>query len=52
MFGKSPEEHGFQWFEYMQFIRDRVKASFLLTFAFVATHNHFVLNRGGKVFNR
>ena len=21
-------------------------------FAFVATHNHFVLDRGGKVFNR
>jgi hypothetical protein len=23
-----------------------------ITFAFVATHNHFVLDRGGKVFNR
>ena len=23
-----------------------------LTFAFVATHNHFVLDRGGKVFKR
>jgi hypothetical protein len=23
-----------------------------IAFAFVATHNHFVLDRGGKVFNR
>src|SRR6185295_16841329 len=26
--------------------------SLTVTFAFVATHNHFVLDRGGKVFNR
>jgi hypothetical protein len=52
MFGKSPEEHGFKWFEYMQFIRDRAWADLSIAFAFVATHNHFVLDRGGKVFNR
>ena len=52
MFGKSPEDHGFQWFEYMQFIRERVAARLSIAFAFVATHNHFVLDRGGKVFNR
>src|SRR5262245_39213693 len=28
------------------------KNPFSITFAFVATHNHFVLDRGGKVFNR
>lgn len=27
-------------------------ADLSITFAFVATHNHFVLDRGGKVFNR
>ncbi len=30
----------------------RLNADRLITFAFVATHNHFVLDRGGKVFNR
>ncbi len=30
----------------------RLDAKQLITFAFVATHNHFVLDRGGKVFNR
>src|SRR5262249_29958711 len=52
MFGKSPEEHGFKWYEYMQFIRERYTASLLIPFAFVATHNHFVLDRGGKVFKQ
>ena len=36
-----------------QFIsRERALAPLSITFAFVATHNHFVLDRGGKVFNR
>lgn len=52
MFGKTAEQHGFRWDQYMQFIKNRVGASFLITFAEVATHNHFVLDRGGKVFNR
>jgi hypothetical protein len=52
MFGKTVAEHGFRWFEYIQFIRDRVRAKYLITFAFVASHNHFVLDRGSKVFNR
>jgi hypothetical protein len=52
MFGKSIEEHGFLWFEYMQFIRDRAKARCLIAFACVATQNHFVLDRGGRLFNR
>ena len=49
MFGKTIEQHGFHWFEYIQFIRERAGASKLILFAFVATHNHFVLDRGGKV---
>ena len=52
MFGKTPEEHGLTWFEYMQFIRYRASASLSIAFAFVASHNHFVLDRGGKVFDR
>lgn len=52
MFGKTAEDHGHRWDQFMQFISERVDADFLITFAFVATHNHFVLDRGGKVFNR
>jgi len=52
MFGKTVEEHGFRWYEYMQFIRERVNAKYLIAFGEVATHNHFVLDRGGNVFNR
>lgn len=52
MFGKTIEQHGLRWFEYIQFIRERVRSTQLLVFAFVATHNHFVLDRGGRIFNR
>ena len=31
---------------------ERMKTPLSIVFAFVATHNHFVLDRGGKVFNR
>ena len=34
------------------FFRDRFRTPLSIAFAFVATHNHFVLDRGGKVFNR
>ena len=34
------------------FYEDRFETPLSITFAFVATHNHFVLDRGGKVFNR
>jgi hypothetical protein len=43
---------GLTWFEWSRFIRRRHNARFLLPFAFVATHNHFVLDRGGKVFKQ
>jgi hypothetical protein len=38
--------------EYHQIPRERNQIPLSITFAFVATHNHFVLDRGGKVFNR
>ncbi len=52
MFGKSVEQHGFYWYEYMQFIRARARSKYLITYAFVSTHNHFSLNRDGKVFKQ
>ncbi|OSM06735.1 BREX-2 system adenine-specific DNA-methyltransferase PglX [Magnetofaba australis] len=45
-------EIGLTWFEWSRFNRRRFLRPLSITFAFVATHNHFVLDRGGKVFNR
>lgn len=43
---------GLEWWQFMQFTARTNDAGAAITFAFVATHNHFVLDRGGKVFNR
>jgi hypothetical protein len=51
MFNKTAEDMGKPWFGYMQLIQERVEAELLLPFGNVATHNHFVLDYGGKVFN-
>ncbi|WP_436786732.1 BREX-2 system adenine-specific DNA-methyltransferase PglX [Yinghuangia sp. YIM S10712] len=51
-FGKSQVSRGLKWFEYALFLKDRFRAPLSITFAFVATHNHFALDRGGKIFNR
>jgi hypothetical protein len=49
---RSYREVGRPWWEYHQIPAERNRTSLTITFAFVATHNHFVLDRGGKVFNR
>jgi hypothetical protein len=51
-YGKSQLERGLQWWEYSMFFRERFRNPFSIAFAFVATHNHFVFDRGGKLFNR
>ncbi|MCG5514076.1 BREX-2 system adenine-specific DNA-methyltransferase PglX [Ectothiorhodospira shaposhnikovii] len=43
---------GLRWFDYMQHTASAYKTPLSLTFAFVATHNHFVLDRGGMVFKQ
>jgi hypothetical protein len=43
---------GLAWWEYMQFTKSTYRTALSITFAFVATHNHFVLDRGGKVFKQ
>ena len=45
-------ESGLTWCEYGHADRRDASAPLSIAFAFVATHNHFVLDRGGKVFNR
>lgn len=51
-FGMTQLERGQHWTEYSMFFHNRARTPLSITFAFVATHNHFVLDRGGKVFNR
>lgn len=50
--GQTYRDVGRPWWDYHQFPRERATAAFLITFGEIATHNHFVLDRGGKVFNR
>jgi len=45
-------EEGRPWWEWHQIALDRIRSPLTITFGEVATHNHFVLDRGGKVFNR
>ena len=45
-------EEGRTWYEWHQLTRDPHASAMTITFAFVATHNHFVLDRGGKVFKQ
>jgi hypothetical protein len=47
----TQEEQGLTWFEYSSFSPVRYWAQHL-AFAEVATHNHFVLDRGGRVFKQ
>ena len=51
-FGKTREARGLAWFEYTLPSWSRLNAEMLIAFAEVATHNHFVLDRGGKVFKQ
>ncbi|MFD3810679.1 BREX-2 system adenine-specific DNA-methyltransferase PglX [Rhodococcus sp. NPDC058639] len=43
---------GRPWYEWHQVPKNDDPTTPTITFAFVATHNHFVLDRGGKVFKQ
>ncbi|WP_447037828.1 BREX-2 system adenine-specific DNA-methyltransferase PglX [Streptomyces sp. DSM 118878] len=51
-FGETPEERGFRWFDHSMFFPRRFRTAFSIAYGEVATHNHFVLDRGGKVFKQ
>ena len=51
-FGNYIEDRGLRWYEHSMFFPERFKARIGIAFAEVATHNHFVLDRGGKVFKQ
>ncbi|MFV2126737.1 BREX-2 system adenine-specific DNA-methyltransferase PglX [Micromonospora sp. LOL_013] len=50
--GESRKDSGEPWWSWYRWVAARYRSPLSIVFAFVATHNHFVLDRGGKVFNR
>jgi len=50
-FGETKGQRGIRWFDFTYWSAKKLTGA-SIGFAFVATHNHFVLDRGGKVFNR
>jgi hypothetical protein len=53
MFGnKTKVQSGLHWYEFGRLTHNKFRTLLSIAFAHVATHNHFVLDRGGKVFNR
>ncbi len=51
-YGQTIEQRGLAWWEHSMFFPNRYRTPLSIAFAFVATHNHFVLDRGGKVFKQ
>ncbi len=51
-FGVPVEKKGIPWWALRELYVDRLRTPLAIAFACVATHNHFVLDRGAKVFNR
>ena len=50
--GKTRIECGDCWWTWYRWVPWKYATPLSITFAFVATHNHFVLDRGKKVFSR
>ncbi|MFC9038851.1 BREX-2 system adenine-specific DNA-methyltransferase PglX [[Kitasatospora] papulosa] len=50
--GKTKVQAGLRWTEYGRLTASKLRVPFSITFAFVGTHNHFALDRGGKVFKQ
>lgn len=51
-FGKTREQAGKSWIEYILPNWKRVGSPLLIAFSGLATHNHFTLERGQKIHNR
>ena len=50
--GGTHEEIGLTWFEYSRWHPERYMIPLGIAFPPISTHNHFVLDRGGKVFRQ
>ena len=51
-FGVPVEKKGLRWWDLREVYSARLDRPFTIAFAEVATHNHFVLDRSGKVFKQ
>ncbi|WP_433792659.1 BREX-2 system adenine-specific DNA-methyltransferase PglX [Actinoplanes sp. CA-252034] len=51
-YGLTQIQRGLEWYEYSMFFTKRFEIPLSISFAFVSTHNHFVLDQGGKVFKQ
>ena len=51
-FKKSQVQRGLEWFEFGHISKEKFASDLGIAFAEIATHNHFVLDRGGKVFKQ
>ncbi|MEU5611127.1 BREX-2 system adenine-specific DNA-methyltransferase PglX [Streptomyces sparsogenes] len=53
LFGRQTKvEGGLKWSEFGRLTRSKLRTPLSIAFAEVATHNHFVLDRGGKLFKQ
>lgn len=50
--GRTRKQLGEKWWGWYRWIPEKYRTRFSLAFGEVATHNHFVLDRGGKVFKQ
>jgi hypothetical protein len=48
--GKTKVECGLLWYEYGRLTAHKLRTPLSITFANIATHNHFALDRGGRIF--
>lgn len=51
-YGLTQLERSLHWFEYSMLFANRFRTLLSIAFPAIASHTHFVLDRGGKVFNR
>lgn len=50
--GKTRHDLGAAWWGWYRWVAERYRNPLTITFGEVATHNHFVLDRGGKIFKQ
>jgi len=50
--GNTKVGDGLRWYEYGRLSASKFRTPLSIVFAFVSTHNHFVVDGGGKIFNR
>ena len=50
--GVTKRQAGMEWTEFGRLTSNKLRTALTITYAEVSTHNHFVLDRGGKVFKQ